>query len=108
MSQIHLFSEVDLDLTKEANKVYEKLFDICEEIGFMPSKEKYGFSVVGPFNINDKFDGEMSFQIKKFGDFCKVTDVFFTMRDNETRKITNQYHIVKDSKPTLAAEALFL
>lgn len=102
---IHFFSEVDLDISLEAKKVYSKLFDICENIGFMPSREKYGFSVVGPFNISDAFDLEMQFQVKKNqNDQFFITDVRAILRDNETRKIKQTWYIVKDGKETTEAK----
>lgn len=100
-NEIHFFSEVSLDISQEAKIVYERLFNICEDIGFMPSKEKYGFSVVGPFNIPDVFDLEMQFQVKKNdeGKFF-VTDVRAVLRNNETRELKQTWDIVKDGQET--------
>ena len=77
----------------------------------MPSKEKYGFSVVGPFNISDNFDGEMQFQIKKSYTNNKlyfVHHVRFVIRDYETREIKKIYYLFKNCKPTNEAGELFL
>jgi len=34
MNQIHLFGEMDLDLSKPANEVFKKAFDIAEACGY--------------------------------------------------------------------------
>lgn len=95
--KIHIFGECDLDLEKSAKEVWKDLFNICEETGFFPTQEKYGFSVVGPFNIPDRFDLEVRFKVKK----STVREEFFVeevkafLTENATKELKQKWIIYK-------------
>ena len=110
MTLTHIFGECDLDLLLEAKAVWENLFNVCEATGFMPSKEKWGFSVVGPFNIPDSFDLEIKFIVKK----STVREAFFVdkvlsvLRDVTTREVKQTWKIYKAGENITEAEVPML
>lgn len=54
----HLFSEIDLNLYLPKKELWKQLFNLCEDLGYFPCEMKDGFTVTGPFNIPDEFEGE--------------------------------------------------
>lgn len=97
IEKTHIFGECDLDLSKEAKNVWKDLFNICEETGYFPTQEKYGFSVVGPFNIPDNFDVEVRFKVKKstIRDAYFVEEVKAFLTENATKKLKQKWIIYK-------------
>lgn len=78
----HLFSEVDLDLGLSYDELWKKIFGLCEDLGFMPSQRADGISIVGPFNIDDSFEGE-----------CQII-----FKDNHVQKVKFVLHQNGESK----------
>ena len=106
----HIFGECDLDLLLEAKEVWENLFNVCEATGFMPSKEKYGFSVVGPFNISDIFNLEIRFLVEKSPKYHKyyVTKVKAFLTDVTTKELKQKWEIYNVGKNITEAEVPML
>lgn len=110
MTLTHIFGECDLDLEISAKLVWKKLFDICEATGFMPSQEKYGFSVVGPFNISDSFDLEIKFGVKKHpvSKIGYVVLIKAFLRDANTRELKQTWEIYSTKKQITESEVPML
>ena len=47
MSQVHLFGEMDLDLSQPLEKVYKKAFHIAEACGYMVSHDENSIFIEG-------------------------------------------------------------
>ena len=49
-NKTHIFGELDLDLTKKPDEIYDEVFKISEDCGYMPDKKNHKIYCSGSDN----------------------------------------------------------